>query len=264
MRSPKEPARRAMHDLLALAQDPTAWAALIGLVVMEVVLGVDNLVFVAVLSNTLPASIRGRARLIGLIVALGLRIALLSGLVFLTHLTAPLIRPFGHPVSGRDLILVAGGLFLVWKATQEMRGAVSRKPELAAKRPGRAGFAWAVVQIVLLDLVFSVDSLLTAVGMTDRLPIMVLAVVLAVGVMIVAAGPLAAFLRKRPSLVMLALVFLLMIGAVLIADGVGLPIPRGYLYAAMGVSALVQGLNLLAARRRRRTPGSPVGPRREH
>lgn len=240
-----------MPDLQSLVWDPSAWAALVSLAVMEVVLGIDNLVFVAVLSNTLPESIRGRARTIGLVLALGLRIALLSTLVLLTHLTRPLFHTLGRDVSVRDVILIAGGLFLIWKATSEIRGLLDRAPRPDTIRPsnappGRRAFAWAIFQILLLDLVFSVDSILTAVGMTDRLPIMILAVVLAVGFMLVASGPLATFLRRNPSVVMLALGFLLMIGAVLIGDGLGEHVPRGYIYAAMAFAAFVEALNLLA------------------
>jgi predicted tellurium resistance membrane protein TerC len=235
--------------------DPGFWAALVSLTVMEVVLGVDNLVFVAVLSNSLPDSFRARARTIGLMLALILRIVLLSTLVALTHLTEPLVQLMGHSFSLRDLILIAGGLFLVWKATNEIRGQVdpdAREDAEAADRESRgAGFAWAIVQILLLDLVFSVDSILTAVGMTDKLPVMVIAVVLAVTLMVAASGPLAAFIRKNPSVVMLALGFLLMIGAVLIADGFGQHIPRGFIYAAMAFSAFVETLNMLARRARR-------------
>ena len=232
--------------------DPAFWAALVSLTVMEVVLGVDNLVFVAVLSNTLPESFRAKARTIGLVLALGLRIVLLSTLVALTHLTEPLVQVMGKSFSLRDLILIAGGLFLVWKATNEIRGQVdpdAKADEADAERERKgAGFAWAIVQILLLDLVFSVDSILTAVGMTDKLPVMVIAVVLAVTLMVAASGPLAAFIRKNPSVVMLALGFLLMIGAILIADGFGEHLPRGYIYAAMAFAAFVEALNMMARR----------------
>lgn len=238
----------------AIYFDASAWAALVSLTVMEVVLGVDNLVFVAVLSNSLPHKIRAKARTIGLILALGLRVGLLGALVFLTHLTRPLVEAFGRSFSARDLILIGGGLFLVWKATREI-GAEVRASDKAestpAKEKGGAGaFAWAIVQILLLDLVFSVDSILTAVGMTDRLPVMIAAVILAVSLMIVASGPLAAFIRKNPSIVMLALAFLILIGTVLIADGFGQHVPRGYIYAAMAFSAFVEALNMLARKAR--------------
>lgn len=240
------------------AFDASALAALVSLTVMEVVLGVDNLVFVAILSNTLPEAIRAKARTTGLVLALVLRVGLLSTVVLLTHLTQPVAHAFGRGFSVRDLILIAGGLFLLWKATSEIRQAVDpgEDAESAARaRPPRTGplaFATAILQILLLDIVFSVDSILTAVGMTDRLPVMIVAVLLAVGAMIVASGPLAAFIRRNPSVVMLALGFLLMIGAILIADGFGEHIPRGYIYAAMAFAAFVEALNML--RRKRTSP----------
>lgn len=242
---------------MTLHLDASAIPALVSLTVMEVVLGVDNLVFVAVLSNTLPEAIRAKARTTGLILALALRIALLSTLVLLTHLTQPVVHALGRGFSVRDLILIAGGLFLVWKSTSEIRQAVDpgEDAESAARahapRTGRLAFALAILQILLLDIVFSIDSILTAVGMTDRLPVMITAVLLAVGAMIVASGPLAAFIRRNPSIVMLALGFLLMIGAVLIADGFGEHIHRGYIYAAMAFAAFVEALNMLARRGRK-------------
>lgn len=237
-----------------LTFDANTWAALITLTVMEVVLGVDNLVFVAVLSNTLPKEIRGRARTIGLALALVLRLALLSTLVVLTHLTQPLFHAFDHSFSLRDLILIAGGFFLLWKATGEIRGRVDphrRDDEAghgAPKTKKKTSFAWAIVQILVLDLVFSIDSILTAVGMTDKLPIMMIAVVVAVGLMLLASVPLAAFIRKNPSVVMLALGFLLLIGVVLIADGFGSHLPRGYIYGSMAFAGFVELLNMAARR----------------
>ena len=170
------------------------------------------------------------------------------------------MHAFGRGFSVRDLILIAGGLFLLWKSTTEIRSAVEpgEDPETAARarahRSGPLAFAAAILQILLLDIVFSVDSILTAVGMTDRLPVMIAAVLIAVGLMIVASGPLAAFIRRNPSVVMLALGFLLMIGAVLIADGFGERIPRGYIYAAMAFAAFVEVLNMLARRKRKAPP----------
>jgi predicted tellurium resistance membrane protein TerC len=247
-----------MDQILRLAADPAAWLALATLVVMELVLGIDNLVFVAILSNTLPQAMRGRARRIGLGLALVMRLLLLSMLVFIVGLTQPAIRVFGHAFSWRDLILMAGGLFLVWKATREIHEAMDPEhpsgDSVAEKRRQRRpamGFASAIVQILLLDLVFSVDSILTAVGMTDHLPIMAAAVIIAVALMLVASGPLAAFIRKNPSVVMLALGFLLMIGMTLIAESFGAHLPKGYIYAAMAFSAFVEGLNMLARGRRK-------------
>jgi predicted tellurium resistance membrane protein TerC len=248
-----------MDRLLSLASDPGAWLALATLVVMEVVLGIDNLVFVAILTNKLPEATRGKARRLGIGLALVLRLLLLATLVFIVGLTRPVLTVMGHGFSWRDLILMAGGLFLVWKATREIRQNVD--PEEAPEEAGPAAkagmsFAVAIVQVLVLDLVFSVDSILTAVGMTDQLPIMACAVIIAVGLMMIASGPLAAFIHKNPSIIMLALGFLLMIGMTLIAEGFGTHVPKGYIYAAMAFSGFVEGLNLLARARRRavRTP----------
>jgi predicted tellurium resistance membrane protein TerC len=257
-------------DILALLREPEAWVALLTLVVMEVVLGVDNLVFVSILSNKLPEAQRGRARRIGIGLALILRLVLLSGLAFIVSLTQPVFTlPFALPVgeggrpiadlafSWRDLILLAGGLFLVWKATSEIHHAVDPEAtdDLLDKK-GRAslGFTAAIVQILALDIVFSIDSILTAVGMTDHLAIMMAAVIIAVGLMLVAAGPLARFIHSNPSVVMLALGFLLMIGATLIAEGFGVHVPKGYIYAAMAFSGAVEGLNMVARKRRKDRP----------
>jgi predicted tellurium resistance membrane protein TerC len=257
-----------MESITDLITRPEAWVALVTLVVMEVVLGIDNLVFVSILSNKLPEESRRRARFIGISMALGLRIVLLSTLAFIVGLTAPVFTlPFaapmgedGHPVidlafSWRDLILVAGGLFLVWKATTEIHHSVDSRhsDELLDKhRTGTLGFTSAIVQILALDIVFSIDSILTAVGMTEHLPIMVAAVVIAVLLMLVAANPLADFINGNPSVVMLALGFLLMIGATLIADGFGVHVPKGYIYAAMAFSAGVEALNMAARRAKSR------------
>jgi predicted tellurium resistance membrane protein TerC len=258
-----------MADIMTLIASPEAWLALATLIVMEVVLGVDNLVFVSILSNKLPPASRGRARQIGISLALIMRLALLSTLAFIVGLTQPVITlPFsaplgadGHPVidlafSWRDLILLAGGLFLVWKATTEIHHTMDpgETDELLDKK-GHAvlGFGSAIVQILALDVVFSIDSILTAVGMTEHLPIMMAAVIVAVALMLVASGPLARFIHDNPSVVMLALGFLLMIGATLIADGFGVHVPKGYIYAAMAFSGVVEGLNM-AARKRKAKP----------
>jgi predicted tellurium resistance membrane protein TerC len=242
-----------MDRLSALLLDPSAWIALVTLVVMEVVLGIDNLVFVALVSNKLPRARRKQGRTIGLGLALVLRLVLLSTLVVIVGLTKPILTLFGHAFSWRDLILLAGGLFLVWKATSEIHHNVE-DADGAGSEDGRTkplGFVAAIVQILLLDLVFSIDSILTAVGMTDQLPIMAAAVIVAVILMMVASGPLAAFIHRNPTIVMLALGFLLMIGMALIADGFGFHVPKGYIYAAMAFSAFVEGLNTLARGRRR-------------
>ena len=246
-------------NIAALLIDPAAWLALVTLVVMEVVLGIDNLVFVAILSNKLPDQDRKKARRLGIALALGLRLVLLSGIAWLVGLTTPLFTAFSHAFSARDLILTAGGLFLIWKATREIHHTVDggdAHGEETEKRPSAVmGFAAAIVQIILLDLVFSVDSILTAVGMTDQLAIMFVAVVIAVGLMMVAADPLSDFIAKNPSVVMLALGFLLMIGATLIADGFGFHVPKGYIYTAMAFSGGVETLNLLARRAGRKKSG---------
>jgi len=265
-----------MEELISLAARPEVWVALVTLVVMEVVLGIDNLVFISILSNKLPEHQRRQARRVGIGLALIMRLALLSTLAFIVGLTAPVFSlPItvptgenGHPIvdlafSWRDLILLAGGLFLVWKATSEIHHTVDPLPtdDLLDKKHVVAGFGSAIVQIILLDIVFSIDSILTAVGMTDHLPIMVAAVVIAVAVMLLAADPLANFVHNNPTVVMLALGFLLMIGATLIADSFGVHVPKGYIYAAMAFSALVEGLNMAArnARNRqvRKTGGDP-------
>jgi predicted tellurium resistance membrane protein TerC len=254
-------------SIAALVADPAAWAALFTLIVMEVVLGIDNLVFVSILSNKLPEANRSKVRRIGIGLALVLRLALLSMIAWIVGMTAPVIDfgltgaldAHGEPAfetafSIRDLILIAGGLFLIWKATgeihQTMNGADHDSAGTATTGGATLGVASAIVQILLLDMVFSIDSILTAVGMTDHLPIMFAAVIVAVGLMLIAADPLANFIARNPSVVMLALSFLLMIGLVLIADGFGVHVPKGYAYAAMGFSGLVEALNLIARKRR--------------
>ncbi|HRD76426.1 MAG TPA: TerC family protein [Hyphomicrobiaceae bacterium] len=241
-----------MSNLMTLAQDPAAWAALATLIAMEVVLGIDNLIFIAILTNKLPEQYRAKARRIGISLALIMRLVLLGTIAWIVQLTAPLFTLFGHGISWRDIILIAGGLFLVWKATKEIHHRVDPHPNQDVFDTGQASltFASAITQILLLDLVFSIDSIITAVGMTEHVPIMVIAVLVAVAVMMLAATPLANFVNANPTIVMLALGFLLMIGAVLIAEGFGAKIPKGYIYAAMLFSAFVEGLNMLSRRRR--------------
>jgi predicted tellurium resistance membrane protein TerC len=253
-------------DIAALLSDPAAWAAFITLVVMEIVLGIDNLIFISILSNKLPEEHRSRTRRIGM--------ALLSTLAFIVGLVQPVFSlPFTFPAgadgkpmidlvfSWRDIILIAGGLFLVWKATTEIHekvDPVETEGVMDTKTVVVNNVGTAIFQIILLDLVFSIDSILTAVGMTDHLPIMVAAVIIAVAVMLLAADPLAEFINNNPTVVMLALGFLLMIGAVLIADGFGVHVPKGYIYVAMAFSAGVEALNLLS--RRKRTAGADKPP----
>ena len=243
-----------MDALLALATDPAAWVALVTLIAMEVVLGIDNLIFIAILTNRLPEHQREVARRIGISLALIMRLVLLGTIAFIVQLTTPLFTVFGQGFSWRDLILIAGGLFLVWKATKEVHHRVDPDPgpDLFNRQRVTVSFAGTISQIVVLDLVFSVDSIITAVGMTPHVPIMVVAVLVAVTVMIVAATPLANFINSNPTIVMLALGFLLMIGMALIAEGFHAEVPKGYIYAAMAFSALVEGFNMLERRARRR------------
>ena len=255
-----------MDSLLQLATDPAVWAALVTLVVMEIVLGIDNLVFISILSNKLPVEQRQKARRIGISLALIMRIGLLFSIAWIVSLKTPIfdlgitgpVGEHGEPgfdtaFSWRDLILIAGGMFLLWKATKEIHHTVDPAPTgdvLDTKNVVISNFSAAIVQILLLDLVFSVDSILTAVGMTEHVPVMVIAVIIAVMVMLLAADPLANFIHNNPTVVMLALGFLLMIGAVLIADGFGVHVPKGYIYAAMAFSGLVEGLNMVARKSR--------------
>jgi predicted tellurium resistance membrane protein TerC len=261
-------------DILALLTDPSAWLALVTLVVLEVVLGIDNLVFIAILSNKLPKEQQAKARRIGLTLALAMRIGLLMLIGWIVTLQTPLFDlgisgepgAYGEPTfetafSGRDLILLAGGLFLLWKATKEIHHSMdpdTSSGHLLEKEKGIAQITFnaAIAQIIALDLVFSIDSILTAVGMTDHVPIMVTAVIITVGIMLVAADPLARFIEQNPTLVMLALAFLVMIGLVLIADGLGFHVPKGYIYVAMGFSVAVELLNMVQRNRRKRRAAS--------
>lgn len=243
-----------MTDLITLFAEPATWAALITLIAMELVLGIDNLIFISILTNKLPEDMRPRARRIGIGLALGLRLALLGSVAYIVQLTQPLFTAFNHGFSWRDLILIAGGLFLVWKATKEIHESVDpiERQDTAADAMLRIGFAAAIGQIIVLDIVFSIDSIITAVGMTDHIPVMFIAVIVAVAGMLFAAGPLSAFIAKNPTVVMLALGFLLMIGMTLIADGFGVHVPKAYIYAAMAFSALVEILNIVARNARTR------------
>jgi len=238
--------------------DPTALVALATLVVMEVVLGIDNLIFISILTNKLPEHQRSKARRVGIGLALILRLGLLGTIAIIVTLTEPIFTLFGHGFSWRDLILIGGGLFLVWKATTEIHHNVDPTPNDDVFDTAKATmtFGAAIGQILLLDLVFSLDSIITAVGMTDIVMIMVIAVIAAVTVMLLAANPLAQFINNNPTVVMLALGFLLMIGMTLIAEGFGAHVPKGYIYAAMTFSALIEGLNMLSRRAARRKTAS--------
>ena len=238
-------------SITPLLTDPAAWAALVTLVVMEVVLGIDNLIFISILSNKLPPEHRQKVRRIGISLALIMRLALLSMIAWIVSLTAPVFTVMDNAFSWKDMILIAGGLFLLWKATKEIHHSVdpSKSEDMLEKDKTDvviSNVGSAIFQIILLDLVFSIDSILTAVGMTDHLPIMVVAVLVAVTVMLVAADPLADFINDNPTVVMLALGFLLMIGMVLIAEGFGAHVPKGYIYTAMAFSAAVEGLNMFS------------------
>ena len=244
-----------MEYLLQLAASPAAWVALATLIVMEIVLGIDNLIFISILTNKLPEQYRTKARRIGIGMALILRLGLLGTIAYIVQLTTPVVEVLGKAFSWKDMILIAGGLFLVWKATSEIHYSMTPQVEEKADSVSSKvtlGFAAAIGQILMLDLVFSIDSIITAVGMTEHLPIMVIAVVVAVMVMLLASEPLAKFINDNPTVVMLALAFLIMIGMTLIAEGFGAHVPKGYVYAAMAFSATVETLNIVARQIRER------------
>jgi len=233
--------------------DPTAWLGLLTLIVLELVLGIDNLVFIAILADKLPPHQRDRARVIGLSLALIMRLGLLASISWLVTLTAPLFTVFEQSFSGRDLIMLFGGLFLLFKATMELH---ERLEGHVAERAGKASYAafWPIVaQIVVLDAVFSLDAVITAVGMVEHLAVMMIAVVISIGLMMVASKPLTRFVNAHPTVIMLCLGFLMMIGFSLTAEGLGFHIPKGYLYAAIGFSILIELFNQLARWRRKRS-----------
>jgi CBS domain containing-hemolysin-like protein len=232
--------------------DPAIWVGLATLVVLEIVLGVDNLIFIAILADRLPPRQRARARLIGLSLALVMRLGLLASISWVMSLTAPVFAVWDHGVSWRDLILVAGGLFLLVKATTEIHDRLEVQLPGHAAAPAASAFWPVVTQIVVLDVVFSLDSVITAVGMVDELYVMMAAVVIAVAVMLVAARPLSAFITARPSLIILCLGFLLMVGLVLVVDGLGVHVPKSYVYAAIGFSVMIEVFNQVGQRNRRR------------
>ncbi|OPA85244.1 hypothetical protein BFW87_27830 [Pseudomonas fluorescens] len=246
--------------------DPTAWLGLLTLIVLELVLGIDNLVFIAILADKLPPEQRDRARLIGLSLALLMRLGLLASISWLVTLTQPLFEVFDKSFSGRDLIMLFGGVFLLFKATMELH---ERLEGHVAQRAGNVGYAmfWPIVaQIVVLDAVFSLDAVITAVGMVDELAVMMIAVIVSIGVMIVASKPLTRFVNAHPTVIMLCLGFLMMIGFALTAEGLGFHIPKGYLYAAIGFSILIELFNQIArARRKKSAQGTlPVRQRTAH
>ena len=230
--------------------DPQVWASLVTLTALEIVLGIDNLVFIAIVAGRLPPERQNPARQIGLALALITRLALLASIVWIIGLTQPLFYFFGDPVSWRDIVLMAGGLFLLYKGTREIHHGLEGGGQ-ETKAGGRTSFPSVVTQIMLLDIVFSLDSVITAVGMANSLWVMATAIILAVVIMLAASKPLADFVERHPTVKMLALSFLLLIGMTLIADGAGFEVPKGYIYAAIGFSVAVEALNQFAARRRR-------------
>ena len=232
--------------------EPQIWISLLTLTVMEIVLGVDNLVLLAVMADRLPPRRRAAARRLGLLAALGTRIALLFSITWIMRLTEPVIVLSWHSFSWRDLILILGGLFLVYKGTTEIHHKIEGEEQTETEGEAHAGFMATIFQIALLDIVFSLDSVITAIGMANNLFVMVAAVVLAIGVMMLSSGTVAGFISGHPTVKMLALSFLLLIGMTLIGDGFGAHVPKGYIYAAMGFSALVEVLNQIAGRRRHR------------
>ena len=228
--------------------DPQIWIALLTLTVLEIVLGIDNIIFISILAGKLPVAQQAKARRVGLGGALVMRVLLLLSIAWVIRLTAPLFTTLGQEISGRDLILLFGGLFLLGKATYEIHDNLEGEKGHAAKKVA-ASFAAIIVQIMLLDMVFSLDSVITAVGMVDEVAVMIAAVVIAVGVMLAAAGPISGFVERHPTLKILALSFLLLIGMSLVAESLDRHIPKGYIYFAMGFSVLVEALNLRIRKR---------------
>ena len=241
--------------------DPQAWIALATLTALEIVLGIDNIIFISILVGRLPEAQRNRARRLGLALAMIMRIALLLSLAWIMTLTRPLFSVLGEEISGRDLILIGGGLFLLWKSVHEIHNALEGEDDEHAA-PAPATFASVLVQIAIIDIVFSLDSVITAVGMADHVAVMIVAIVLAVGVMMFAARPIGEFVDRHPTIKMLALSFLILVGFALVGEGLDFHVPKGYIYFAMAFSVGVELLNLrmraAAARRRARALAGPV------
>ncbi|MDD2271299.1 MAG: TerC family protein [Desulfuromonadaceae bacterium] len=237
--------------------DPQVWMALVTLSALEIVLGIDNIIFISIQAGKLPADQQEKARIVGLGLAMFIRIGLLFSLTWLMGLTSPLFTLLGNEISGRDLILISGGLFLIWKSTMEIHEKLEGEEEVSSVRVG-ATFGAVIVQILLLDIVFSLDSIITALGMASQLAIMIAAVVIAVGFMMLFSGKISAFVERHPTIKMLALSFLLLIGVALIGDGFDMHIPKGYIYFAMAFSVLVEMLNLKLRQ------GTPVKLHRPH
>jgi predicted tellurium resistance membrane protein TerC len=239
--------------------DPNIWIGFFTLVALEIVLGIDNIIFISILAGKLPPEQRDRARVLGLAAALISRLLLLLGLSWVVQLTAPLFSVFGHEISGRDLILLLGGLFLLGKSVTEIHGSMEGGHGKDGKQGATASFASVIVQIMILDVVFSLDSVITAVGMVDELGVMIAAVVVAVAVMLFASGPISRFVDQHPTIKMLALAFLVLIGVVLVAEGLEQHIPKGYIYFAMAFSVIVELLNIRV--RSRQAKKAEVAPK---
>jgi predicted tellurium resistance membrane protein TerC len=239
--------------------DPNAWIALATLTALEIVLGIDNIIFISILVGRLPEHRRNLARRLGLGLAMVLRIALLLSLAWIMTLTAPLFTAIGHEISGRDLILLGGGLFLLWKSVHEIHNALEGEAEEAGHGAAAATFGGVLAQIAIIDIVFSLDSVITAVGMADDVPVMVIAIVLAVAVMMLAARPIGEFVDRHPTIKMLALSFLILVGFALVGEGLDFHVPKGYIYFAMAFSVLVELLNIRMRARavRRRVAAEP-------
>ena len=228
---------------MELLTNPELWIALLTLTALEIVLGIDNIVFISILANKLPVEQRDRARRVGILAAMGMRILLLLGISWVVTLTQPLFELFGHEFSGRDIILIVGGLFLLAKATWEIHGRLEGGDQVRAAGK-QVSFKGVIIQIMLLDIIFSLDSVITAVGMVDEVMVMIAAVVISVIVMLLASGYITRVIDDHPTLKMLALAFLMLIGFTLVADGLGQHIDKGYVYAAMGFSIFVEILNI--------------------
>ncbi|MCA0200834.1 MAG: TerC family protein [Proteobacteria bacterium] len=237
--------------MMELFTNPDLWAALLTLTALEIVLGIDNVIFLSIVSSKLPVHQQQKARRIGLILALVMRVALLSSVSWIAGLTAPIFTMGEFALSWRDVVLGLGGLFLLYKGTHEIHNSMEGEEEEGGSR-ATTTFAAAIMQIVILDVVFSLDSVITAVGMTDNLPVMISAIVIAILVMMFAAEPVSSFVNRHPTVKMLALGFLLLVGMALMADAAHFHIPRGYLYFAIGFSILIESLNLIAAARRKK------------
>src|SRR6266853_1064048 len=239
-------------NVLPLLTDPNAWAALVALTALEIVLGIDNLVFISVLTARLEADKARRARQVGLSLAFIFRVIMLAGLTWLMGLTAPLFTVFRMAISWRDIILIGGGLFLIAKATYEIHNEVEARDEENGEASGASAFFWVIIQIIVIDMVFSLDSIITTIGMAQDLEIMIAAVIIACVIMYVSSGPVARFVAEHPTTKMLALAFLVLIGVALVADGFKFHIPRGYIYFAIAFSAAVEFFNVLARRNRKK------------